>query len=474
MFVAISRAVILEALSAPPRPRGSGLRAAMTAGLLLLSLPDFIPAARPADSSALLLMEEVRRLQATSYWPGFAPGSIPAAVFDGSDTYLFDFPPDARPPRGFRPLAGQDGILVFPGQHPAVIGNRRIRLDGFWVATAVPGLFTSGRERPFTLTETAAVLIHEKFHVFQALRHPDWKPNDLVLFDFPADTTEAVALRKMEIETLRRALAAATDEDARGWARASLDIRRHRLAALPARHARYEREVQRLEGLAEYVEFLARGRGLADDFPASGFAPAAAREMGYGLGRWTAALLTRFDPGWPEALESGAFAYPEQRLEALLRGRPAGCALPPDEETRFRREAAAALERKDRERAALVADFTSRMGTAIEIDAQESPLHVDMFDPFTVEAVGAGRMIHTQWLILKNDNGIIQVYDRPCLTEVNDRLQVVRLILTGISVRRPLALGLNRAALAREGIVAAFRNVRVSERVGRYVLRLRK
>ncbi len=459
MFVAIDRAVIVKTLSAV---------------LLLASLPSFVPAAGPADSSALALMEEVRRLQAVSYWPGFDAAAVPAAVYDGSDTFLFDFPPDTRPPRGFRPLAGRDGVLVFAGQHPAVIGNRRVLLDGRWAATAVPGLFTSGRGRPFTMTETAAVLIHEKFHVFQALRHPDWKPNDLTLFDFPADTAEAVALRMMEIETLRRAVTAAADEDAGGWARASLEIRRHRLAALPARHARYEREVQRLEGLAEYVEFLARGGGLAVDFPASVFAPAAAREMGYGLGRWTAALLSRLDPGWPAALESGAFAYPEQRLDALLRGRSSGRALTADEEMNFRREAAAALERKEKDRAALAVDFASRMGTSIEIDARESPLHVEMFDPFTVEAVGAGRMIHTQWLILKNDNGVIQVYDRPCLTEVNDRLQVVRLILTGISVRRPLALGLDRAALAREGIVAAFRNLRVAERVGRYILKLKK
>ena len=420
-------------------------------------------------------MDEVRRLQTVSYWPGFEPASIPAAVFDGSDTYLFDFPPGLHPlPRGFRPLAGHAGVLVFAGQHPAVIGNRRVEMEGLWVATAVPGLFASGRGRPFTLTETAAVLIHEKFHVFQALRHPDWKPNDLVLFDFPADTAEAVALRRMEVETLRRAVSAAADEEARGWARASLDVRRRRLAALPARHARYEREVQRLEGLAEYVEFLARGRGLAEDFPASAFAPAAAREMGYGLGRWTAALLARFDPGWPEDLEAGLFAFPEQRLEALLGSRPVRRALTPDEESRIRSEASAALERKEREQAALAAEFASRMGTAIEIDARDNPLHVEMFDPFTVEAVGAGRMLHSQWLMLKNENGVVRVFDRPCLSEVNDRLQVVRLVLTGISVRRPLALGLNRAAMAREGIVAAFRNVRVAERVGRFILRLGK
>jgi hypothetical protein len=81
MFVAADRAVIRQALSAV---------------LLLLSLPAFAPAGRPADSPALLLMAEVRRLQTVSYWPGFDAAAVPAAVYDGSDTYLFDFPPASR------------------------------------------------------------------------------------------------------------------------------------------------------------------------------------------------------------------------------------------------------------------------------------------------------------------------------------------------------------------------------------------
>jgi hypothetical protein len=416
-------------------------------------------------------MEEVRRLQSDSYWPGFDPGTIAAAVFDGEDTYLFDFP---FIPRGFRPVEGRGWVCLFPGQHPSVIGNRRVQLEGVWVATSIPRLFTSATGRPFTLTETAAVLIHEKFHVFQALRHPDWKPNDLVLFDYPSDTVDALTARRTEIDALRRAVRADRREDARAWARASLDIRRQRLAALPARHARYERESQRLEGLAEYVEFLARGHGLEEDFPASGFAPGAAREMAYGEGRWVAALLDRLSPGWKEALEAGEFAYPEQRLDAILRDGPAPRAFSPAELRLMGEESSAALERKNAERSALAEAFESKMGTSVEIAAGDCPLHVEGFDPFTVEALGGGKMLHTQWLVLKNDNGIIQIYDKPCLTEVNDRLQVVRLVITGISARRPLVVWPNRTALAREGIVAVFRDVRVSERSGRWLIRLKK
>ena len=411
-------------------------------------------------------MDEVRRLQAVSYWPGFNPGTIAAAVFDGEDTYLFDFP---SLPKNFRPVEGRGGVSVFPGQHPAVIGNRRVQLDGVWVATSIPRLFTSSGGRPFTLTETAAVLIHEKFHVFQALRHPDWKPNDLALFDYPADSIEAVTLRQMEIEELRRAVRAEREEDARGWARAFLNIRRQRLAALPARHARYEREAQRLEGLAEYVEFLARGHGLEEDFPASEFAPSAPREMAYGEGRWVAALLDRLSPRWKEAMEEGEFAYPEQKLDSVLRGGPGPRVFSSDELRLFREQAAAALDKKSAERGRLARAFESKMGTEIEIDARDDPLHIEMFDPFTIEAVGTGKMIHTQWLVLKNDNGVVRIYDKPCLTEINDLLQVVRLVITGISVRKP-----NLAALTREGIAAVFRDFRVSVKDGRYIMRLKK
>jgi hypothetical protein len=49
-----------------------------------------------------------------------------------------------------------------------------------------------------------------------------------------------------------------------------LNIRRQRLAGLPDRHAVYEPELQRLEGLAEYIEYLAGGRAILDGPSISG------------------------------------------------------------------------------------------------------------------------------------------------------------------------------------------------------------
>jgi len=448
-----------------------GLFAGSLAFLFLLSgLPGF-ELRKETGSQMFELMEEVRRLEARPLWPGFEPEAIPTALFDGQNTYLFNF---SGQPKGFLPIEGREGVLFLKGQHPSVVGNRRIRMSGIWVATSVPQAFSPITKKRYTPAEMAAVIIHEKFHVFQALRHPDWRPNDMALFDYPPDTKESVALRRMEIEATRRAVAAERDEEAAGWARSTLSIRRQRLAGLPNRHAVYERELQRLEGLAEYIEYLAGGRAVLDGPQISGFAPNAAREMGYLEGRWMANLLDRMDTGWKDRMEAGEFHYPEERLETVLRAGPKPRAFSAGELQTIREDAASALGNKEKEREELAANFYAKMGTCVEFIANENPLHLEMFDPFTIEAVGAAKMIHKQWLILKNENGVIEVFDKLCLTEVNDRAQVIRLVIPGISRRKPLAQGPGYVTMTMDGVTATFKNVRVSDRGNRFYVYLKK
>lgn len=450
---------------------GRGLCAAgLAIPLLLFGVPDRGQTAEPR-SLMFELMEEVRRLEASPLWPGFEPGGIPVALFDGLNTYLFDFPGE---PKGFQPLAGRPGTLFLKGRHPNVVGNRLIQLDGTWVATSIPQTFSPITQARYTPAERAAVIIHEKFHVFQMVHHPDWRPNDAVLFDYPLDNEESLALKRMEIEATERAVTAEQDEDGAGWARLALDIRRQRLAALPERHVVYERELQRLEGLAEYIQYVAGSRGLVDGPPISGFAPKSAREMGYLLGRWNADLLDRFDGGWKGRLEAGEFRYLEERLETILRGGPPARAFSLDEVGRFREDAAIALRDKEKEREELVKGLYGPFGGHVEFVAEESPLRLETFDPFTLEAVGPRKMIHTTWLILKNDNGIIEVLNRPCLTEANDRGQIIRLVVSGLTKRRPLAQQTGQVVLIQDGITAVFKKVRVSERGNRYFVFLRK
>ena len=448
-----------------------GLPAGFLALVIILCGLYGIEHRKEAGSQMFELMEEVRRLELQPLWPGFEPGAIPVALFDGQNTYLFNFP---NRPKGFLPVEGRDGVLFLRGQHPSVVGNRRIRISGIWVATSIPQTFSPVTKKRYTPAEMAAVIIHEKFHVFQVLRHPDWRPNDVALFDYPPDTEESLALRKMEIEAIRRAASAERDEDAAGWARSTLNIRRQRLEGLPDRHAVYERELQRLEGLAEYIEYLAGGRAILDGPSISGLAPNAAREMGYLEGRWTANLLDRMDPGWKDRMEAGEFLYLEERLETVLRSGPNPKAFSSEELRSIRQDAAAALRNKEKEREELARDFYAKTGTCIEFIADENPLHLEMFDPFTIEAIGARKMIHRQWLILKNENGVIEVFNKLCLTEVNSRAQVIRLVIPGISKRKPLVQGTGFVALTQDGITATFKNVRVSERGDRFYVYLKK
>ena len=438
--------------------------------LLFSGVPDRGRLTEP-QSPMFELMDEVRRLEATPLWPGFEPATIPVALFDGLNTYLFNFP---HQPKGFLPLESRPGTLFLKGRYPAVVGNRLIQVDGLWVATSIPQTFSPITQARYTPAERAAVIIHEKFHVFQKRRHPDWRPNDAALFDYPLDTEESLALKRMEIEATRRAVSSERDGDAAAWARSALNIRRQRLAVLSGRHAVYERELQLLEGLAEYIQYAAGGRRFLDGPPISGFAPNSAREMGYLVGRWNANLLDRLDGGWKRRLEAGDFRYLEERLETILRDGPPPRAFSSAEVWAFRDDAAAALRAKQQERENLVKELYGRMGAHVEFVAEESPLHLEMFDPFSLEAVGPRKMIHKAWLILKNGNGIIEVLDKPCLTEVNDRAQVIRLVIPGISKRRPLAQQSSQVVLTQDGVTAVFKRVRVSERGNRFYVFLRK
>ncbi|MDH4271512.1 MAG: hypothetical protein OEW18_05995 [Candidatus Aminicenantes bacterium] len=449
----------------------TGLCAACLAIPLLFSgVPDREQLAEPR-SPMFELMDEVRRLEAAPLWPGFEPGAVPVALFDGLNTYLFNFP---AKPKGFLPLEGRPGTLFLKGRYPAVVGNRLIQIDGIWVATSIPQTFSPITQARYTPAERAAVIIHEKFHVFQKRRHPDWRPNDAGLFDYPLDTEESLALKRMEVEATCRAVTAERDEDAAGWASSALDIRRQRLAALPERHAVYEQELQLLEGLAEYIQYVAGGRDFVDGPPISGFAPKSAREMGYLVGRWNANLLDRFDGGWKERLEAGEFRYLEERLETILRDGRAAKTFSSAEVQGFREDAAVALRDKEEGREELVKELYGRFGGHVEFLAEESPLRLEMFDPFTLEAVGPRKMIHKTWLILKNENGVIEVLNRPCLTEVNDRGQVIRLVITGLTKRRPLAQQAGQVVLTHDGITAVFKKIRVSERGNRFYVFLRK
>ena len=102
----------------------------------------------------------------------------PVELFDGASTYLLNHP---SPPDGFRPVAGQQNIYVYPGQHETVRANTGTMVNGVPTAT----VDISGKTS--SVDELASLLVHETFHVFQGRHYPDWGGNEMDLFTYPVD-----------------------------------------------------------------------------------------------------------------------------------------------------------------------------------------------------------------------------------------------------------------------------------------------
>jgi hypothetical protein len=396
-------------------------------------------------------MEEVDRRSEPSLWPGFFPREIPAAVFDGAQTFIFGF---GRPPEGFAPVPGRPDVFVYPGQHSAVLANRRVRIEGTWVATAIPGHGPFGNHRSKTLADIAAVVLHEKFHVFQAVRHPAWRPNDLVLLTYPLDSPEVLARRRLELEAFRRAAAAAFLEEAAAWAKTGLDMRRTRLARLSPAEARYEREIALLEGLAQYIEHRAAERVGPDDALEDDLAPRGIRLLGYVEGCWIGLLLDRFDPAWKEHLEADDRGGLEDLLGNALMGvggRPAE--FTPAELVEAEALASMAVEARADERRRAERDFFTKLGYRIELRPAGGTVRFEMFDPFSIEALGERRILHPAGISCRAGSGNVRTAWRPCLTEVDGQGRIVRIVLTGIRGKPSLPPGWNVPLhLATEGI----------------------
>jgi hypothetical protein len=266
----------------------------------------------PADSypgitstAAFDIVAEADRLAERPLWPGFEPGAVPVAIHDGERTLLFRHP---APPSGFQPVPGRDKVWAYSGRYPGVTANSSVVISNVPTATLVPA------EVAVPILEKAGILIHEAFHVHQREHHPGWQPNEVELFTYPVDNSELLALRRMEVEAMRRALAASSTALTTCWGRAALRFRTERFERMPAGAAGYERGIELYEGLAAYVEGRATGLPDSGVLPAAEFAPEAVRQRGYVTGAALARLLDRLSPAWKVALVQHESTF----LDALL------------------------------------------------------------------------------------------------------------------------------------------------------------
>ena len=354
------------------------------------------------SSLALATGREVERLARTrTFWPGFDPVSVPLAIYDGTRTWLFRHP---APPPDFAPSSiSSIRSDVREGRHPAVTSNSSADIGG--VATAT--LLADGSRANQTAAELAATAIHEAFHVFQRTHHPHWQANEGDLLLYPVDDAELLALRRLESESLRRALATTDSARAACLGRLAVSYREQRFVRMDSAFTAYERGTELNEGLAAYVQLLALGRTTID-IPREEFPATEARLRSYTIGPAIAFLLDRIRPRWQTSLE----VHDRQRLDEVLSGAlvgavaspNGGCALPTADVTAItrvaRKDAAAVATGRVARRTA----FDARTGWRVTmIAAQGQPLWPQGFDPLNVERVKGG-LLHARFLNVGNDN----------------------------------------------------------------------
>lgn len=433
--------------------------------------------APPDASPAFALEAAVERVAsahagADALWPGYDPLAVPLAVYDGERTVLFRHP---SPPEGFVRVPG-GAAFVYAGRHEAMRANSSADIGGVPTATVLLGPATPGADA----SDRAPLAIHEAFHVFQRARHPSWAANEADLFVYPTGDAGLLALRRLETEALARALAAMPAPEAMCWARQALALREARFSRMDSASVAYERGSEMNEGLATYVEGRAAGRPSLV-FPADDFAPAGIRLRAYVTGPVLALLLDQAAPGWPARFE----ADDRQTLDGAL-----AAALGPGEPCAFSAETTSAAEqRAQADVAALAEEQAERLGAferlagwRVVVDASESPLWPQGFDPINVDRVGPARVLHARFLTLGNGAGQVEALD----TATAD----VSVLTDGAGphplfngIRRVVVAGLPEAPNVSEetgsvtvrgpGVEAAFQGATVSREGQTVIVRLR-
>ena len=416
---------------------------------------------------AIEIIEAEEQLELPDLWPGFEPLKVPVAIFDGQRTVLARHP---SPPKEFKPLPGHDGIWIYDGRHPMISACTSGEIAG--VRTA---LVMVDPAQDTAVEKSAAVLVHESFHAFAGARHPDWGANEMEAFLYPVEDTLGLALRRLEVESLKRALAAGNDTEAQRWSAGALDIRKRRFARLTPGQSNYERGIELFEGTAFYVENRSLGDAATPPLEESGYGPEQIRRRAYDTGRAVCILLDRLAPGWKERLEGGP-AVPLDSLltEAVHAARVSAHEIP---DTLFREELlraeddiAAILEGRERERE----EFLGAGGWVLEIvgDDTEKAFWSVGFDPMNLRRVSGDEMLHNRMLKLSGSSGTFEAMDRKVLTKaVGDHPMfsgICRVVVTGLDEEPEIHEQDGQTIIEAEGISACL-NIASIERHGKCI-----
>jgi len=419
---------------------------------VLASLP--LQAAPPATAASILA--EFDRLAVQPLWPNFAPGKTPLEIYDGERTILVRHP---SPPPEFQK---EGDLWVFAGRHPSVKANTSIELGGVQTATLEIDPRSARDSRAW-----ASIVIHETFHVFQRERHPAWSGNEAELFLYPMEDAGPLAVRRLETEAFRRALAAKELQEAACWTRRALDERRDRFSKLPAGAVGYEQGTELNEGMANFVENLSLGKTQGPDLPASEYAAGDVRSRAYSIGFAQAALLDRFDPAWRQALEGGQATSLDELLARAVAGKPAtACGFKPEEIAAASEHAKTDVLRLAQTRRESREAFLGRSGWKLEITTAK-PFMPQGFDPLNVSLVAKGEILHRRFVKLGNEDSTLEVLGREALTQAageHPLFNGIREIqVTGLPAEPKVTQEGDFVVIAAEGVTARLKGAKVEK-----------
>lgn len=346
-----------------------------------------------AEKSVFALVAEFDRLASKPLWPGFDARKIPLELYDGVNTYLVRHP---APLKEFSPVKGHPDFMIYSGRHATMRANTSIEIGGVMTATLYFDRVN---------THVAAVLVHECFHVFQSREHPKWAANEAVLFTYPAEDSASLALARLEMKALSRALSAPSPQC---WAERALILRKERFAKMPAEAVAYDRGTELHEGLAQYIDGLAEGRS---EVVFRTFAPDEFRNRGYKSGEAIARLLDRLSPGWKSKIVDS--------LEDLLpTGGSVTCDFTTAERKKIKTQASQDIALLKTKHSETLKAFTTQSGWRIIVEpAGDKPLWPDAFDPMNVTRLSHNVILHRRWLQLKNNSGSIEILNHASITE---------------------------------------------------------
>ncbi|MFC2093397.1 hypothetical protein ACFLSV_05805, partial [Bacteroidota bacterium] len=408
-----------------------------------------------------MVIEEVNKLSSVSLWPGFKINEIPVAIYDSLNTYLLF---STSMPEGFAPMKLNPEVLLFKGQHPFVRGNSIVRFGETWTATSVLSNYSRRTNELYTVRDMAGIIVHEQFHVFQRINHPHWRQNDGVLLFYPVETEEAFFLRRIEKEAFRRAVTSENMEEKAGWVKTAFHYREQRMSQLGFQFSIYEKELQRTEGLSEYIEKIARN---LDSFNAlnitNGIAPAGVRDLGYIEGRWIAMILDKFEPGWKFILEQNDSLYLEDILKDIISKSPYSEILFNEEEIdkvrdSIKEELNNWLSNKKED----IKKYKESPGYCIEIKSSSNPFNIRIFDPLEIEILDDGGVYHRVIFSATNNSGSLRIQNHPCISYFDNSHRLTKLVIFGLKEAPVIIENENKFSLKYDNITIELKYSKVN------------